>query len=79
MPATLLDSASSDLAPPSLIVPAAPEGRPVPRLVRQRRAPSRRRRRVTGRLSRLAALLAMGAWVAVGLMPVAAVLLSVYG
>lgn len=75
MTATLIDTARPDLAAPVVLLPL--DAQPVP--VRGRRPPSRRRRRVTGRLSRLAAMLAMGAWVAVGLMPVAAILLAVYG
>lgn len=79
MTATLFDSVGPDLAVRSPVAPAPRDALPVPRPARVLRQPSRRRRRVTGRLSRLAALLAMGSWVVVGLMPVAAVLLAVYG
>ena len=79
MPVTVIDPVSPALVSPRPVAAAMPEERPMPQPTRGRRPPSRRRRRVTGRLSRLAAMLAMGAWIAVGLMPVAAVLLAVYG
>ena len=41
--------------------------------------PSRRRRRANRRLGRAVALCAMSAWVAVGVMPVAAAVYALYG
>lgn len=82
MPATLIDETRSEaLALDVSPIPASPAPRLASRLLSapQRPLPSRRRRRVTGRLTRLAALFAMGAWVALGLMPIVAVLLAVYG
>ncbi len=76
MPATLMDDTRPIVSTP--MSPPPSEASLVPGPV-VRRGPSRRRRRVAGRLGRLAALLAMFAWVVVGLMPVAAVLLAVYG
>lgn len=88
MPATLIDETRTETLPWARSgALARTPGLPTDILAASRvnagpgaaRRPSRRRRRVTGRLSRLAALVAMGAWIALGLMPIAAVLLAVYG
>ena len=89
MPATLIDETRPEALPwattPALDhpQPALVGDRPASRVIAvpgsAGRRPSRRRRRVTSRLTRLAALIAMGAWIALGLMPIAAVLLAVYG